>query len=152
MNASLPEAPRRRREAFAFGLSQAFLRMRQRYANELGDESLEPADMILLFHLATSQEWKTSLIELLLATTDDPQRVMQRAIEAGRLTVDDEGRLAASPATEALFERLFPIAQRLNLDWRGQLAASASAEELATFLAMLQHLSEPTTEEETAIS
>ncbi len=123
-------------------MAALFLRTSQTFRDALELEDFETGDLVLLNFMMSTPQWREGLVDFLLNITgDDPQRILDRAIESGRLRADDDGHLYATEKVDALIKRLLPAAQEFNHTWRGELADRFSTEDLNTFLGMLQHAS-----------
>ncbi|REJ98575.1 MAG: hypothetical protein DWQ35_00830 [Planctomycetota bacterium] len=111
----------------------------QRYQDTLHDENLDFGDFILLNFLASTAHWREGLVEFLLNVTgDNPQRVVERALEHGWLVADSDGRLHATERVDELMGKLGQAAQEFNQRWRERMSTRFGAAELGGFLAMLQ--------------
>lgn len=129
-------------------LAGAFNSMLHIYREALEEPNLESGDLILLQFIATEPQWREKLIDFLLNVTgDDPERILQRAVEAGRIAVEDDGRLSPTNRVEEYMARLFPLAQTFNTSWRNRLAEAFSPDDLDIFLQMLQQAGDRQTAE-----
>lgn len=125
-------------------MASLMVRVMQTFRDAMDVDDLEVGDLALLNFVSTVPNWRDELVEFLLNVTgDDPQRVLQRALEAGRLRADDEGHLFATEKVGQLMQLLLPAAQKFNQAWRQKLAGDFSPQALDTFLGMLQHASGP---------
>ena len=123
----------------ARAMAGAFNSIMQIYRQTLEEPVLETGDLVLLSFIATDPNWRDKLVDFLLNVTgDDPDRILQRAIATGRISVDADGRLSATSRVEEMMSRIFPLAQTFNTTWRSRLADAFSPGDLNLFLKMLQ--------------
>jgi len=79
-------------------MATLFTQTIQRYQDTFRDENLEFGDFILLHFLASTANWREGLVEFLLNVTgDNPQRVVGRALEHGRLVAGPWSMVGSLP-------------------------------------------------------
>lgn len=123
-------------------MASLFVRALQSFRDAMPGDDWEVGDLVLLNYVSTAPNWREGLVDFLFNVTgDDPERVLDRALRAGRLRADNEGHLHATETVGELMAVLGPAAQSFNQSWRRELSREFSPQALDSFLEMLQHAS-----------
>lgn len=123
-------------------VASLFVQVMQRFRDALNTDDFEIGDLVLLNYVSSAPNWREGVVDFLLNITgDDPQRVLDRALDSGRLLADQDGHLHATDKVGQLMSRLGPTAQEFNQAWRKELSSQFSPQALELFLTMLQHAS-----------